>query len=63
MIDVSDADVSNLLVDTCGVESTILIAEMNEAQNVMSSTPPKNVRAVRRERERGGGDGRREGKS
>ena len=49
MIDVSDPDVSNLLVDIIGIDTTILIAEMNEAQNVMGSNPPKNVKAVRKE--------------
>ena len=58
IIEVSDPDVSNLLVDLCGIESIILIAKMDEALNVMGKNPPMNVKSVRRERESGVGETR-----
>ena len=46
MIEVSDPDVMNMLIDMCSVETTILIRNKTEARSVMGDVPPRNARNV-----------------
>ena len=46
LLEVSDPDVMNTLIDMCSVETTILIKDKAEARRVMGDRPPRNAKNV-----------------
>ena len=47
MVDIEDVDVTNVLIDTCGMESVLLIEKNSEARRVMDHQRPTKANRVR----------------